>query len=1097
MKLLPLLRLPCLGVALILGQPLVASAQVRPVPETDSAIPARAQMSAHVASVVALPQRAVKTNRTMPRLGYGTATRGKSSMAPAVRVDLPTMRPLAPQIISGFAGTPSEAGLEPPDMGLAVGPNHVVQLTNDAFAIYSLKGTLLAHTAWPTFIPAGNPATDFYADPEVVYDNYHDRYIFSIAAANFSTSVGYVWVWRSDTNDPTGGWTGARFSMGAGLLVDFPRLGFNRDTILVSGALFSFPALTAAGSKFFVLDLLKAEAATPTFTGFLWGTYATDAMAPAKMTTNQTDPSFPTRSVCYIVQGVNAGGTSLIVRRKTCDWATPNTFTFDGWIWTVPAFTVPPPGAQPGGAPGIDSGDCRIANATFRNRHLETAHGAGFDPADGSGLHASFVSDHWDCTALRDGTGAAVAETLTRDSIVYAPGVDLFYPSCALNDDGDSLFVLGASTTALYPSLFSLGWRSTGLDGSFGTVKLGEAHYPYSRWGDYFAAALDPFDNKTVWVAGEYTSSSVPYATWISETNYKPDTTTTIDSLSAPVGGTVSLTAHLARSDSGDVSGKTIKFEVDGLEVGTDVTDGAGAASLSYTVDPGAALGAHSLRAEFDRTIEVNSSEGSGTLTVTKSDSTIVIPDKVGYPGGVVTLTGTLTRNSDGAPLSGMTVSFKVGATTIGSATTDGSGVASKNYTIPSATAIGTTLTSTASYAGDATTNAATDSGSILVKMKATLTITNTSGVYLTTINLKSTLKNSAGPIVGGTVHFFVDGVDVGSDTTDSLGVALLSHTLSESVGIHVLKSTFDGDATYAPAVSANGTLTVKAITTTLSVTGVTGTPGSSVNLKGTLKAGTTLLSGKTVEFFIDGSSVGTVTTDGSGIASLPHTVTESVGTHPITGKFLSDSIYAASSGSNTLTVKKATTKTTPTSLTGKPGQTVTIKATVKVGVAPVVGASVDFTVNGIFIGTSLTDATGLATTPYTVPETAGSVYPITATYAGDASYGGSTGSASLTIAKAATKTVGEVLTKPHGSSVNLGAKLTRTTDGAAPAGRTLNFFDGTGTTLVGTGTTDATGRGSITVTAPAVGVTVKYIVKFAGDSNYNASSGTASVKGS
>lgn len=125
-----------------------------------------------------------------------------------------------------------------------------------------------------------------------------------------------------------------------------------------------------------------------------------------------------------------------------------------------------------------------------------------------------------------------------------------------------------------------------------------------------------------------------------------------------------------------------------------------------------------------------------------------------------------------------------------------------------------------------------------------------------------------------------------------------------------------------------------------------------------------------------------------------------------------------------------------------------------------------------------------------------GQSHTINAEFAGNDSYNPSSGSSTLTIAQSTTSLTGENLTATAGISVQLGAKLIRLTDKAPLAGRTIGFYDALGTNLIGTATTDLTGRATIVVTAPDVGITDKYVVKFAGDTNYAGSNGTASVKG-
>jgi hypothetical protein len=248
-------------------------------------------------------------------------------------------------------------------------------------------------------------------------------------------------------------------------------------------------------------------------------------------------------------------------------------------------------------------------------------------------------------------------------------------------------------------------------------------------------------------------------------------------------------------------------------------------------------------------------------------------------------------------------------------------------------------------------------------------------------------------------IHFLIDGADVGSGVTGSTGVATLPHTITETVGTHQIKALFDGDSEYAPFTSAAATLTVNLIRTTLTVSTITASPGQAINFKATLKAGTALLSGKTVTFSLDGTSLGSAATDANGVALLPHVANESLGSHTITAQYASDGVrYAAANGTGTLKV-----------------------------LAP-------------------------------------------------------------------TKIIADVIKAPAGTSVPYGAKLIRFDTQAPLEGKTLSFY--AGTTLLGTAVTDATGRATINVTAPGVGVKQSITVKFAADTQYKSSSASGSVTG-
>ena len=99
-------------------------------------------------------------------------------------------------------------------------------------------------------------------------------------------------------------------------------------------------------------------------------------------------------------------------------------------------------------------------------------------------------------------------------------------------------------------------------------------------------------------------------------------------------------------------------------------------------------------------------------------------------------------------------------------------------------------------------------------------------------------------------------------------------------------------------------------VPTTLAVNSATGTYGGTVNLSATLTDGVSPLSGKTVAFSLNGNSVGSAVTDGSGIASLSNVSlgTINAGTYPtgVGASFAGDTTYLGSNATNSLTVNKA-----------------------------------------------------------------------------------------------------------------------------------------------------------------------------------------------
>ena len=114
-------------------------------------------------------------------------------------------------------------------------------------------------------------------------------------------------------------------------------------------------------------------------------------------------------------------------------------------------------------------------------------------------------------------------------------------------------------------------------------------------------------------------------------------------------------------------------------------------------------------------------------------------------------------------------------------------------------------------------------------------------------------------------------------------------------------------------ASTATGTLIVtgaNAAATTLAAAPATGVYGGTVNLSAMLTASASGVSGKTIAFTLNGSSVGSATTNASGVATVANVSLAGVNasTFPtaVGASFAGDSSYLASSGSNSLTVSKA-----------------------------------------------------------------------------------------------------------------------------------------------------------------------------------------------
>jgi hypothetical protein len=133
---------------------------------------------------------------------------------------------------------------------------------------------------------------------------------------------------------------------------------------------------------------------------------------------------------------------------------------------------------------------------------------------------------------------------------------------------------------------------------------------------------------------------------------------------------------------------------------------------------------------------------------------------------------------------------------------------------------------------------------------------------------------------------------------------------------------------------------------TTLAVNSATGTFGGTVNPSATLTSSGNPVSGKSVEFTLNGNNVGSATTNASGVASLSNASLSGInaGTYPtgVGASFAGDAGFTGTSGTNSLTVNKANQTITFTlnSSYAKSAGTVALNGTATSGLAVTYGSS-------------------------------------------------------------------------------------------------------------------------------------------------------------
>ncbi|GIV18547.1 MAG: hypothetical protein KatS3mg023_0298 [Armatimonadota bacterium] len=194
----------------------------------------------------------------------------------------------------------------------------------------------------------------------------------------------------------------------------------------------------------------------------------------------------------------------------------------------------------------------------------------------------------------------------------------------------------------------------------------------------------------------------------------------------------------------------------------------------------------------------------------TRYTTTLDLDNASGTIGQYATLTATLRRVVDNAPVSGKSISFVVDGNSAGSATTNASGVATRSWIVTSGV-LGNCPMS-ASFAGDLMYHGTSDTATFRRYANTTVDVSNVSGVRgeTVTLNAKLTRTHDGALIVGRTLRFKVDGNPIGSAVTNSSAVATVPYTIpaGASLGDHVIEVNFAGDDPLNPS-SGRGILTV------------------------------------------------------------------------------------------------------------------------------------------------------------------------------------------------------------------------------------------------------------------------------------------------
>jgi hypothetical protein len=522
-----------------------------------------------VSPTVSLPLRYLPTiNQFTPvQTELGDTERrlvGRQTQIPSLQDPIVKTAPAAaamPSVGASFEGMNLDQGCGgclPPDTDGAVGPNHYVQMVNEALAVFNkttgnmISGPTLINQLWTT----GECASHNDGDPIVLYDQLADRWVISQFVASAAPYYAQC-IAVSTTPDPAGSYYAYEFDQSTTVFHDYPKLAVWPDAYYMTSNEFPSGQETNSGAGEFAFERAKMLAGQSA--RFIWFDSSNLAIGVAYIPGGQNPTNLdgrvppPAGAPNYIVEVDALPSTPdptntsavLVMWKFHVDWNNPANSTLGtgsgtpipvgGGLYTAaaghPDFQVPIANFVPAQCvygegpncvpekivPGVNAatldtlGDRTMFRVTYRN----------------FGDHESMVVHHTVVTAA-DAPGGATrtglrwyeVRNLSTTPTIYqqstfAP-LDPANPlwrwmgSAAMDHVGDIAIGYSASGPSYYPSIHYAGRLSTD---PLNDLTQGEAvmfagtgiqGFPLNRWGDYSDLTVDPNDDCTFWYTQEY-----------------------------------------------------------------------------------------------------------------------------------------------------------------------------------------------------------------------------------------------------------------------------------------------------------------------------------------------------------------------------------------------------------------------------------------------------------------------------------------------------------------------------------------------------------------------------------------------------------------
>ncbi len=446
----------------------------------------------------------------------------------------------------------------PPDSSAAAGSDHVVSVTNVSIQAHDKDGTVnfgasgMSLSSFFTTLGCAPATGNFTFDPKVLYDQHNDRFVV-VTLEREDTGFGdpmndsRILLAVSDDADPTQSAIGTWYctTIASKLMIggtdhwaDYPGFAVDEEAIYITANMFKFTGGggTFGGTRLWVVDkgdgsgglydggiasisLMDPYGANPTCSTATAPLCGTTQPAHVYGTPSTSSPNIGTWLSYF--SGLSAFGIQFIQVMRIDDPLGSPTFvgpslvslgTIDDVVGSLPD------APQSGTSETIETNDRRTLDSVWNDDNLYVT--TTIDPETGD-PEAGQATAHW----IQLGTDPiGLVDQGDIDGEDIATGTHTFFPSVAVNNNGDVAIGFSASASTIFPSAaYTVRADDDDAGTNRGSVLLASGTDYYirtfdgfsdgcntpaseNRWGDYSATVLDPTD-ECFWVYNEYATT--------------------------------------------------------------------------------------------------------------------------------------------------------------------------------------------------------------------------------------------------------------------------------------------------------------------------------------------------------------------------------------------------------------------------------------------------------------------------------------------------------------------------------------------------------------------------------------------------------------